>query len=286
LLRNVGIYAWIALENANIYKKMELQKKVIENQNEDITAGIRYAKTIQQAILPARELISSIFENFIIYRPKEIVSGDFYVFEHFPETKSSIAAVLDCTGHGIGGSFMSMIGNRLLTDIIKNQKIYDPAAILTKLDHEIRIALKQDISDNSDGMDACLVFIEEFGSKKQITFAGAKRPLYCFRNGQSIILMPSRRTIGGFRGKLHTEEFKNTNLDLSEGDILYLTSDGFSDQSNPDRRRYSADRLISLLSDIHSQPMETQAVNLVHDLELFSGGFPQIDDITILGLKL
>jgi serine phosphatase RsbU (regulator of sigma subunit) len=164
--------------------------------------------------------------------------------------------------------------------------VFDPAEILTTLDTEIKIALKQDTSDNSDGMDACMVLIEESETGgKHITYSGAKRALFCFKNGQMQALPAARKPIGGFRGRMNIESFKNHEIDLSAGDTIYLTSDGYTDQSNPDRKRFGTEKLFGILREIHSKPMEIQAQRLISELDNFAGGFPQRDDITVVGVK-
>lgn len=285
IVRNIGIYTWIALKNADSYRKIENQKLVIENQHEDITSGIRYAKKIQEAILPDRKIISQFLDNFIIYRPKEIVSGDFYWFDYFPEHNKMFIAVFDCTGHGVPGAFMSLIGSRLLNKVVNGHRIFAPDEILTELDKEIKIALKQDTSDNSDGMDACLVLIEKTENGQHITYSGAKRSLFCFKNGIMQTLPAARKPIGGNLGRMNHEVFKNHEIDLFPGDTVYLTSDGYTDQSNPDRKRFGTDKLFSILREIHSAPLSIQEDRLLRELDNYSGGFPQRDDITIIGLK-
>ena len=154
--------------------KIEEQRDILDLQNQNINASIQYAQNIQRAILPVQNQISNLFESFIIYRPKDIVSGDFYWFTQINNT--AFLAAVDCTGHGVPGAFMSMIGNSHLNEIVIEKQITNPAKILTLLNEKIIVSLRQDETANKDGMDVCFISIDL--KSNEITFSGAKRPLY------------------------------------------------------------------------------------------------------------
>ncbi len=227
--------------------EIEEKNVAILSKNELINGSIRYAKTIQNAILPFKERIDKQFENFILFRPKDIVSGDFYWYVQ-AENYYFIAAV-DCTGHGVPGAFMSMIGNALLNQVVYNQKEYNTADILTELNKLIMFSLRQEKTKNHDGMDVCLCRIEKNENYADIQFTGAKRPLLYVENNESEIkkIKGDRKSIGGINMSRNNAEFTNTDIKLESNSILYLTSDGYIDQNNTARKRFGTKKLISLL---------------------------------------
>jgi len=274
-------------------EKLEIINKQLEIQNKNIKASITYALTIQEAILPVKENINKVFDSFTLYRPKDIVSGDFYWFSHINSDgrpgEKVLIAVVDCTGHGVPGAFMSMIGSRLLNEIVNERKIYLPGKILELLNKEVRIALKQDQSDNNDGMDICLCCIEKAPKgKTKITFTGAKLPLFYFRKDISEIntLNGDRKSIGGPGSKKNDVPYTNQELILNSGDILYLTTDGIIDQNAPDRKRFGSKKLIEIFNANAHLSMEDQKQKLEKTLDLFQQDEEQRDDILVIGLKI
>ncbi len=267
------------------------QRDMLQFQNENIRASIRYAKTIQQAILPMPEAIDKHFEWFVIYRPKDIVSGDFYWFSHFEKENKTFIAVVDCTGHGVPGAFMSMIGNRLLSEIVNEKRIFDPAQILEKLSESVQLALMQDRTNNNDGMDVCLCCIDYLDSERRhITFAGAKRSLYFYtqKNKELSSIKGDIKAIGGRSRLRQVAElpFTNYHIDLKTNDILYLMSDGLIDQSSIDRKRFGQDKFTEAVLGIVNKSMHEQKIAIETALELHQGKSEQRDDITMLGIKL
>jgi serine phosphatase RsbU (regulator of sigma subunit) len=271
----------------------ELEKKNgrIERQNDLIKGSIRYAKTIQHAILPAKEELDKHYENFIIYRPKDIVSGDFYWFSEIKSNYQilNFIAVCDCTGHGVPGAFMSMIGNRLLNEIVNERQIFDPKTVLEMLNLGIRKALRQDVSDNTDGMDICFCRVER--SEKDtvgIIFSGANRPLiyYSKTTGQVETIRNESRTIGGERKLKVMIEFENHALELDKGDCIYLSTDGFIDQNNFERKRLGSPNLYKIIQDNIQKSMTDQKTALDTFLDFWMKSTEQRDDITIVGLKM
>ncbi len=274
-----------------LYRKIRLQKQQIEEQrdildlqNKKINASIQYAQNIQRAILPVKNQIENVFESFIIYKPKDIVSGDFYWFAQIQD-KAFLAAV-DCTGHGVPGAFMSMIGNSLLNEIVLEKKITEPAKILSLLNEKIIESLRQDETENNDGMDVCLIAIDL--KTKQITFSGAKRPLFIYKNAISQFeeIKGDRLSIGGKKHTHEKEEFNNHIVETQSGDIFYLSSDGLTDQNNAERKRFGSNRLKEIILNNISEPMIKQKELIEKELNDFQQDEEQRDDITLIGIKI
>ncbi len=273
----------------------ELKKtnKALEKERELTMGSIRYGLTIQNAILPLKHEMDKFFHSFIIFRPKDVVSGDFYWFNHvkgkgiIPD-KIFIAAV-DCTGHGVPGAFMSMIGNRLLNEIVIEKKIYSPSQMLNTLNNGVIKALKQDQTDNNDGMDVCLCVLEKNQAGKiRLTFAGAKRPLYYCLNTEKEIqtIEGTRKSIGGARVTRNTSKFIDRHLTFEQNDLLYLTSDGLIDQNAPNRRRFGSKRFLAVLKENINKTLEKQREAIEMEFDTYRQNQPQRDDVTVLGIKL
>ncbi len=278
--------------DSDIRKLKKAEKQISDKnyqlniRNKQITSSINYAKTIQQAILPIKEEINRFFDNFIIFRPKDIVSGDFYWFTQINEMK--FIAVVDCTGHGVPGAFMSMIGNTLLNEIVKNQGVYDPKNILIKLNDEVIKSLKQTQTDNQDGMDVCFCKIEKNSSEKiQLTFCGAKRPLFYYSNNQKQLkrLKGDRKTIGGYVQNPKVK-FSNQQILISKKDIIYLSTDGFVDQNNNERKRFGSTKFKNIIVKNVDKSLIIQKQIFEKELEIWQDNQPQRDDITLIGVKI
>jgi serine phosphatase RsbU (regulator of sigma subunit) len=282
-LRSLASYVSIALDNANVYN-------VVNQQNQHIRSSIEYAQSIQQAILPSKTLLDKYFENFIFFKPRDVVSGDLYWFAALNDY-SCLAAVIDCTGHGVPGAFMSLICNRLLNEIIIERNIFDPKEILNELDEGIKDALRQEQTDNKDGMDVCMCRIDKKPDTGNytITFAGAARPLYLTKGNDCKIetLKGSRRSIGGPKSK-RKELFKFTNeiVELLPGNTLYMCTDGYSDQNNKDREKYGVIRLTNFLESVCNLEIEKQSSKIEKEFLSYKGIEEQRDDITIIGIRL
>ncbi len=275
---------------------LEQQNKQLEDQNEHITASVRYAKTIQTAVLPFEERIKNYLDLFIIFKPKDIVSGDFYWFTSIKsktqQNSSTIfIAAVDCTGHGVPGAFMSMIGSQLLSKIVKEDKIYDPAEILLQLHNGIYLSLKQATSDNTDGMDVCLCRIDKNTIKPneiKVTFSGAKRPLYYFKKQKNTLtrIKGDRKTIGGKPTRNMLAKFTNTEIILQKEDLIYLTTDGYIDQNNSERIRLGSRKFENIISNNANKPLNEQKQILETELNNWQILEQQRDDITVVGIKL
>ncbi len=266
---------------------LEDQKELLQYQNEALQSSILYAKTIQSAILPLPDMLNRYFENFIIFRPKDIVSGDFYFFSPLPDSESSILAVVDCTGHGVPGAFMSMIGSRLLNEIIMEKKITIPRYILDFLNMGVKMALRQESSKNEDGMDVCLCRVDKIDSeKRKVTFCGAKRPLYYYQSKLSV-LEKFDGTRKGIGGKYYDHlTFEEETIILEVGDILYLMSDGYVDQNATNRKRFGTNKFVELVTQIASLPILEQREYFISELAEYQGIALQRDDIVLIGAKI
>ena len=274
-------------------EELKLQNSRIEFQNKHIRASITYAQNIQNAILPERAEMDKFFKSFVIFRPKDIVSGDFYWFVHLPEkdgfSEKVFIAAVDCTGHGVPGAFMSMIGNRLLKEIVLEQKVVSPKDILERLDVKVKEVLKQDRTDNNDGMDLCMCRLENNRDNTfTVKFSGAKRPLFYFKTGDSEVraLHPDRRSIGGISKKRFKTDFTNQEITLNTGDIIWLSTDGIVDQNDEKRKRLGTPRFVEVLNNISSKSLIEQREFLIQEIDKYQGSEEQRDDITVLGLKL
>jgi serine phosphatase RsbU (regulator of sigma subunit) len=259
------------------------QKKEIEEKNKDITDSINYAKRIQDAILPARELKHRIFPNaFVLFKPKDIVSGDFYWFAE-KDGKRLIAAC-DCTGHGVPGALMSMIGNNILNQIVNENGITSPDEILSLLNKEIRKALKQDgIEATKDGMDIALLC---FNSGTELEYAGAQRPLWIVRNNELTEIKADKHSIGGLKEEKE-KKFSNHKFTLSVNDCVYISSDGYADQfGGASGKKFMSRQFKELLLSIHQKPVTEQENILNETIEKWKGLREQIDDILVIGVKL
>jgi serine phosphatase RsbU (regulator of sigma subunit) len=266
----------------------------LEVKNRNITDSIRYAQTIQHTILPSeKELQEAFKDNFVTYLPKDIVSGDFYwlaeISDEGMDTIKTFVAVVDCTGHGVPGAFMSMVGGNLLNEIVKIRREYDPATILQQLDHAVVDALKQQDTVNNDGMDVALCLFDNIGdTHTQVTFVGTRRPLYYLQKGQGLQEVRGDRTsIGGIHRKDYkAKAFTNNTIQLELGTMLYLTTDGIADQHNIHKEKFSTQRLRSILEENAHLDCATQKILLEQTLQQYMKGVEQRDDITIMGIRI
>lgn len=280
------------------------QKEIIEYKNKEITDSINYAKRIQESILPLKQEIKESFsESFVLFKPRNVVSGDFYWFAEQSDKK--IIACVDCTGHGVPGAFMSMIGNTLLNEIVNEKNIYKPSDILNLLHDRVRQSLKQDIENNEtrDGMDIALCVIDN--EKGFLEFAGANRSLYLIRknekeevrintdilhqlitDNQLIEIKPDKMPIGGTQIK-ETRTFTNNELKIKKGDAIYMSTDGYADQFGGDKgKKFMVRRFHQTLLGIQEQSMEQQAELLKTTIEKWQGDLEQVDDILVIGIRI
>jgi phosphoserine phosphatase RsbU/P len=265
--------------------RIEKQKEEIEEQKKHIMDSIYYARRIQNAILPSFSLIDSYVKSyFILYLPKDIVSGDFY-WMHEADGLFMMAAV-DCTGHGVPGAFMSIVGFNQLNNAVNVKKARSAGAVLDELNQGVISTLNENKNDASikDGMDMALC-VFDFAAKK-VEFAGANNPLVLIRDKTVIKYRGDRFPIGAFEGD-NPQHFKNNEIDLITGDCLYLSSDGYADQfGGPDNKKFMFRKFEELLLEINSLPMDAQKELLHKRLYEWMGVNDQVDDILVIGIKI
>ena len=270
------------------FQELELRNRQITIKTNYITDSIKYAQTIQEAMLPGEDQLSAFFDNFIVYRPKDIVSGDFYWMTTTPEY--TFAVLGDCTGHGVPGAFMSMIGIRILGELINENKIYRPSIILETMHEKIHTALKQDVSENNDGMDIAicrLKRVEDDNHQWEMQYAGAKQPIFIYRRsaGEVETVEADRRGIGG---QTYAEVFFFTDHDvrLQNGDRVYLTTDGIKDQNNIMRKRFGTSRLKMMIAMTYTERIQDQKMFVDTLLNNWEGLEEQRDDISLWGFEV
>lgn len=254
--------------------------------NKLINDSMRVAASIQQSILPKANFLGQLFQDyFVIFKPRDIVSGDFYWVERFNHT--TFVAVVDCTGHGVPGAFISLITNMLLKEIVLMKHITQPNFILEHLNEGFKSLIQIDDNKVNIGADVALCSMEQvIGGEYHITFAGARRPLlYTFPKDNEVLKMKgSRQFVGNYQE--YDEEFENEAIELPKGSKIFLFSDGFTDQNNVDRKKMGEQGLIGVLKETNSLSMKEQARVLEDVFVKYQGDSQQRDDMLIIGLKL
>jgi PAS domain S-box-containing protein len=261
-------------------KMIELE---IQNKNKKITESINYAKRIQTAILPNNRVINKTLpDSFILYKPRDVVSGD---FPWYMQVKDDIfIAAVDCTGHGVPGALLSLIGYFLLNDIVRSRKITEPGIILDLLDEGVTKTLRQDEdSTTKDGMDIALCKINM--QSREVEYAGAHRPLYAMKGGAMEEVKGNKFPIGGGIYKNQTN-FTNTKLTLGAGDSIYFSSDGFPDQfGGPEGRKFGPKKVRDVIERVHKLPMGEAHQIFDDEWENWRGEHKQTDDVLLIGIK-
>ena len=288
------VVIYIKIREQNLIKeKIILEKKVkerteevvqksmeIEEKNRDITASIRYAERIQRAMLPREDTFK---ETFVLFMPKDIVSGDFYWM--YDNGDWQFIAVVDCTGHGVPGAFMSIIGHNSLNKVVREYGLTRPSAIVDQLNIEVMKALMQRHERAiTDGMDLALIAF----NKKNFTleFAGAFNPLYVVRKGEVILYRGDRNPIG-MSSVVERKSFTNQSVDIQPGDMLYMCSDGYADQFGSEAvKKYKSSNVKKLLSEIWYLPVNEQKEKLKKEILEWKGDLDQVDDILFVGTKI
>ena len=268
------------------YRRAVKANKKIEKQNNNIKSSINYAKRIQEAMLPKSEQQQKLLsKSFVLFKPRDSVSGDFYFITEIKNwyNPDVVFAAADCTGHGVPGAFMSMIGINTLNGIIK-RGIAEADQILEELDVEIRNTLQQDTTGNSDGMDVALCIYRK--EKNIIEFSGAKNPLIYIQNNELFYLKGNVRAVGGRRGKKEVP-FQKHHILIDSPTTFYLFSDGYCDQFGKNNEgKFMSKRFKELLMEIHHLPLEEQKTILNDHFEAWKGDTSQIDDVLVMGVKL
>lgn len=269
------------------------QKDEVQKKSNKITSSINYASRIQKAMLSSEDLFAKHFKDyFIMFKPKETVSGDFYwitevknlkpsLFKAEEEVEKIIFSVIDCTGHGVPGAFMSLLGDAYLNQIVNVQHIYEPDKILAELHKIIRKTLQQEHTDNNDGMDMAICTIDK--KNKVMEFSGAKNPVVYIQNGKMNRISGGMMSVGGMQ-KEHERYFNKHTIDLTAKTKIYLFSDGFQDQfGGKYGRKFMARPFRDLLFDTSEQSAQEQRAELVSTLKKWKGKkYNQMDDITVL----
>ena len=259
------------------------QKEIIETKNKEITDNLRYAKRIQSAILPDNNLIRKTFPGFFAcYIPRDIVSGDYYSFSL--KDNRALISVADCTGHGVSGAFMSMIGISLLHQVVNERSITEPAMVLEELNREVIHSLKQRYSDSNDGMD--IAFCNINLAEGYLDFAGANRPLWIVRDKNLLEFRPDKFPIGGLQFS-QLEKFTSHHIPLAKGDILYMTTDGFADQfGGVNGKKLMTKKLKEVLVSISHLEMKEQEAFLYKYFDEWKGREEQVDDVLVVGVRI
>ena len=265
-------------------QEIELQKAKIEVLFNHVTDSIRYAKRLQEAILPPDSLIGELLpDSFVLYKPKDIVSGDFYWVEKVQN--KIFFAIIDCTGHGVPGAIMSIVGHTQLKQAVDKVPSMQPSLILDSLSKGVRNALHQHVegSTTKDGMDMTLCALDP--EKMELEVAGAFNPLYFIRDGELQEIKGNKFPVGVFVGK--EKNFTNHKISLQKNDVIYLFSDGYPDQFGGKKgKKFMVNQFRQLLLSIHKKPMEEQKRLLDKTLEDWKGAEDQVDDILVMGVKI
>lgn len=274
----------ILLVNKN--EEIEKQKSIIEEKNKDITDSINYSKHIQQAIIPSfKKVRDHLPHSFVIFKPKDIVSGDFYLIENVEGL--IYLAVVDCTGHGVPGAMLSVFASATIKNIIAtNHYRHNPAAVLSELCVQFKSNLQSHKTTLtiSDGVDMSLCIIDR--QNKKMTFAGAKNGLLQVRDGQLKEHLANRWGISGNNSEEHLV-FTNHEIDVQTGDKFYLSTDGYIDQfGGPKGKKFKQKQLKDLVVSYSSLSLDVQADNLINDFVLWKGLLEQIDDVTLVGFEI
>lgn len=266
-------------------EEIEIQNRKLEILYKHITDSIRYAKRLQDAILPPNSTVDRLLpESFILFKPKDIVSGDFYWMY---ETKErTYIAVVDCTGHGVPGAFMSIVAHNMLNQIVKERPQLNAAEFLNELNSLAGKTINQHSEDSAvrDGMDMTLCIIDR--NTRMMDMAGANNPLYIFRNENLQEFRADKLPIGYLEEK-YARKFTNNRIQLEKGDTLYMFSDGYADQfGGPKGKKFMVGQFRSFLSQIHKAPMRDQFRTLDSTIESWRGNLEQVDDILVVGFRM
>ncbi|MFT5618131.1 MAG: transcriptional regulator with GAF, ATPase, and Fis domain [Arenicella sp.] len=283
LLRNISIYTVIAIQNAQSYQKTEEQRILVEQNAHKVMASINYAKRIQEAFLPEMASIQkSLPQSFVLFKPRDIVSGDFYWFNEL--NGKTYLSVLDCTGHGVPGAFMSMIGNELLNEAVNRIGLQKPHEILSHMHTGIRKDLRQYETGNQDGMDMTLCVIDK--ENNLLEFAGANNPLVYIQNEEMMVIRGDKYSIGGEQREVQ-RVYTTHSIDISTPTTFYLYTDGYQDQfGGKDGRKFMSQKFRKLLHTVCEQPMAEQKVILEKTLNKWMIHNKQIDDVLVVGVTV
>ncbi len=277
----------IITQNESLIQQKEeilVQKTEIEDSHTKITASITYASRIQTAMLPTEEVLNNCFSDyFILFKPREKVSGDFYYVKRV--NNYTVFAVADCTGHGVPGAFVSMLGISLLNEIVRNQEVRQASHVLDELRTQVKNSLKQTgkVKESKDGMDIALCVYDE--TKNKLEFAGANNHLYIVDNKNNLdVYKADRQPIGIY---IKERAFKNNTIKINKNDTLYLFSDGYYDQFNGEtEEKFKTRRFKELILSVSENSMQEQREIMNNTFEKWKGSCQQIDDVLVIAVKL
>ena len=263
--------------------EIQAQKEHIEKQNKEIKYSFDYAKKIQNTVLPGNDVFETLFgEHFIFFKPRDIVSGDFYWVSQTGQKIVLTAA--DCTGHGVPGSLMSMLGITMLHEIVNEKGVTNSDEILNQLRLSIARTLKQEgkIGEQKDGIDMALIIYDPL--TRQLEFSGANNPIYIVRNGEMLEYKGNNMPVAFYE---QMSDFTRYTIDMKQGDRVYMFTDGFPDQfGGPQGKKFKYRPFKDLLLEVHDRPMEEQHRILSLIFEEWKGDLGQIDDVLVIGLRL
>jgi serine phosphatase RsbU (regulator of sigma subunit) len=278
----------ITLYNRNVIKQranLKLQEAyaIIQEKNSDIMASIEYASKIQEALLPSADNPDFFSDSFFMVRPKDIVSGDFLWYTELDGKK--IVAVVDCTGHGVPGAFMSMIGNTFLQQIINERGIMDPAEVLNELRKNVVRALNQKGKgvNRKDGMDMAICVIDE--ANGMLEFAGANNPLFVMQSKKMLEIKGDKQPVGYFEG--NEMPFTKHTIQIEKGDCIYIFSDGYVDQfGGPKGKKFKYRQFSELLQSLSRRSMQEQKEIINQVFDEWKGELEQVDDVCVVGIRM
>ncbi len=278
----IGVGYDITDKKLNEKRLLESNRQLLQ-QNKDITDSIHYAQRIQQSILQTADVLERYFsESFLLYKPKDIVSGDYYWF--YEDAQFRYVAAVDCTGHGVPGAMMSMVANSIFKEVFINQQQKEPSLILKALDTELEKAINRNKDAAfSDGMDVALARIDK--RTNELAFAGAFRSLLLVRRGEVLELKGSRYPIGFYSGV--EKQFDTTHFSLQTEDCLYLYTDGFIDQFGGEKdKKLNKFHFKELLKTVHDMNMEEQEAFLEYAFNNWKQDQEQTDDVLVIGVRI
>ncbi len=284
VLKTLSAYVAFALDKARVLE--ETRKK-----NLMVVESDKSALKLRHAMLPQKSEIDKIFDSFILFRPRDLVGGDFYWFTRLSRDEmleKVILAVVDCTGYGVPGLMMSSIANNLLDYIVRIRKVYQPRRILELLDNYFRKALKQESIDDRDHLQVCLCIVEQrLDGNIKVVYSGAKRPLLYYTRSLSQIqlLSGTRRRVGGIQSRRKIK-FVDQEIYLNSGDLLYLSTNGLFTQISPKQKRFGTKRMIELLEKIGHLPLKDQKSSIETAFDMYRENEEQKDDLTMIGLRV
>ncbi|AFM03794.1 SpoIIE-like protein with response regulator receiver domain [Bernardetia litoralis DSM 6794] len=254
--------------------------KLLKSQNKQIQSSIRYAERIQSSILPSSNYLSDLLPNhFVFYKPKDVVSGDFYWCRE--EDNKIIIAVADCTGHGVPGAFMSLIGHQLLNRAVVDKKIYSPEKILESINEAMKSVWNREHENSHEGMEIAICVIDK--EENTFSFAGAKRPICIIQNSELNYVKGDKLGVDGKERTTYTKH----EFEIQENTQIYLYSDGYQDQfGGEDNRRFMSKSLRVLFQKLANEPIKKQQAEIVTTFENWKQNYEQIDDVLILGVAI